>query len=432
MKRSGQFAIASWSHLMHDFPQGSHAADFPRHVRRSRRIHNSVPHRAATREHSGDGGDAILRLDSNQAMMFSRLSALLKLVAAVALVLVLIDAAAFRSGWYYRWAAPNSTTGSTVRTIMSIRHYFDPARRNVLVLGNSQVGEGFSFPVAETALGRDRLHFINGSIAGTLPRVWNYLLRKVDPKATRYAAIVMMVDYDATYWHETTDYPLDTPELAALLRLTDLRDYPASFTRPELHSRAVRTILFPMQAMREDLADFLLHPSDRLDELEHKRRDWINGGAWYGGHNDALPDLSIDKTTGMPADWSEVDGAIKTKLESYFNGLRTPMSADAREANIAYEREWIGRIAARYRANGVPVIVFQMPRGPWHGALTPAPRPNAALLELQRAGDIEVVPGDAFVQFEQPRYFTDTLHMNHAGREAFSALLAQKIAPLLH
>jgi len=94
-------------------------------------------------------------------------------------------------------------------------------------------------------------------------------------------------------------------------------------------------------------------------------------------------------------------------------------------------REWIGGIARRYQAHGVPVIVFVVPRGPFHALLAPVPVAAGAIAELRDAGLIRMLPGDTFVSFEQPRFFFDTLHMNRAGREAFSAMLAQKIAPLV-
>ena len=107
---------------------------------------------------------------------------------------MLVDLSLFRSGLYYRWAEPDSTAGSVVRAQMTIRHDYEPDRRNVLVLGNSRIGEGFSALLADAASGNDDLHFINGSIAGTTPRVWYYLLRAIDPDANRFSAIALMVD----------------------------------------------------------------------------------------------------------------------------------------------------------------------------------------------------------------------------------------------
>jgi hypothetical protein len=364
--------------------------------------------------------------------MHVRFFPLLKLVAAITFALILIDAAVFRSGVYASWIEPDSTAGSVVSEITLIRQDTDAARRNVLVLGNSQIGEGFSWPTADAAVGKGDLHFVNGSVAGTTPRLWNYLLREVDPDANRYAAIVLMVDYDVTRWRSTfTDYPLDTSYAAPLLRISDLSDYPDSFADANLRERARRAILLPLQTMRLDLLDFIAHPFKRRNEIVHERPGWIAATAAYPGHKEGLPDLPIDASAGMPSQWGADESTLKPKLEPYFRGLRLTATAKMQAVNIRYQRQWVGRIAARYHAQGVPVIVFNIPRGPWHESLVPAPQPNSALVELSRSGVITILPGDAFVQFEKPQFFFDTLHMNHAGREAFSTLLAQKIAPLV-
>jgi len=121
---------------------------------------------------------------------------LIRLCAATAACLLLVDALLFRSGAYYDWIKPTSTAGSVVGATKLIARYFEPARRNVLVLGNSQIAEGFWASEADAATAGTGLHFLNGAIAGTDPRVWYYLLRRVDPHADRFAAIALMVDYD--------------------------------------------------------------------------------------------------------------------------------------------------------------------------------------------------------------------------------------------
>ncbi|MBS0591642.1 MAG: hypothetical protein JSR65_13540 [Proteobacteria bacterium] len=364
--------------------------------------------------------------------MFARLLPLLKLLAALVLVLLVLDGLVFRSGLYAPWIEMNSTAGATVGDLQFIRKYTHPAAKNILVLGNSQIGEGFSAPTADQAVGASGLHFVNGAIAGTSPRVWNYLLREIDPASDRFAAIAMMVDYDPAHWTGLfADYSLDSSYAAPLLRLSDLFDYPATFLDRNERERARRTILLPLQAMRLDILDFIAHPLRRYREIVHSRPAWLEAAARYPGRDTALPDLPIDDTLDMPTDWGAQGKELQAKLEPYFHGLKISASKDTLAANIAYEHEWIGRIAARYRAKGIPVFVFSVPRGPWHGTLVAPAQPNAALLDLSRAGLIRILPGDAFVSFEKPGFFFDTLHMNHLGREAFSQRFAEIVAPLV-
>jgi len=365
-------------------------------------------------------------------MLYRSLAPLLKLAAAAFAVLLLIDLSLFRSGLYYRWAEPESTAGSVVRAMMTIRREYEPERRNVLVLGNSRISEGFSAQIADSASGRSDLHFINGSIAGMTPRGWYYVLRTIDPDANRFAAIALMVDYDVAETRlDMTNYPLDTPYLMPLLRLSDLRDYPDSFTDDAERQRARRSILLPLQAMHNDVQNMLAHPLERRDVQRRSRRNAAYWAAHYGGQDAVLPDLQLD-AAGMPVAWGADEAQLKPRLEPYFHALRDPPAVELQSANAAYLREWLTRIAQRYSASNVPIIVFVVPRGPWHERQALVPTLAGPVAELAAAGRVTPLPGVAFVSLEQPQFFFDAAHMNRYGRERFSNLFAQQIAERVH
>lgn len=358
---------------------------------------------------------------------------LLKLVAAAAALLLLIDVALVRSGAYFGWIEPDSTAGSVVGATLAIPHYYDAARKNILVLGNSQIGEGFSGSLADAASERADLHFINGSVAGTTPRVWNYLLRSVDPHADRFAAIALMIDYNLDErFDDLTDYPLDTGYAVPLLRIADLLDYPATFSDPAQRLRARRAILLPLQALHDDVRALLAAPRMRYHEIVRNRPQWLEAVGVYPGREQVLPELAIDPGSGQPVDWGAHESDFKPLLEEYFRRLRQHADPALQARNLDYQRQWLERIAERYRAHGVPVIVFVVPRGPWRATLSAPPVANAAIAELAASGRVQPLPGDAFTELEQPRYFFDTLHMNRAGRARFSQLFARAVAPLVH
>lgn len=365
--------------------------------------------------------------------MFARIAPLLKLLAAAFLALLLIDLALFRSGVYSMLIKPDSTAGSVVGAELVVRKYREATRKNVLVLGNSQIGEGFSAALADAAVQRPDLHFINASVAGTSPRVWNYLLREVDPDGDRFAAIALMVEYDGLYnWNDFANYSLDISYSTPLLRLVDLDEFTESFTAADLRARARRTILLPEQGLHEDLQDFLAHPLRRMHDLRKVRPAWLYAVSQYGGHGGALPELVLDPGSCMPANWGADAAEWKPRLETYLRDMRKPAPQQMQIANQNYERLWLGRIAQRYHARGIPVIVFAMTRGPWKADFLPAPTLNPVLIELRDAGLITALPGDAFVELEKPQFFFDTLHLNAAGRERFSKLFAAQVAPLVH
>jgi hypothetical protein len=366
-------------------------------------------------------------------MLMRSLRPLLTLLAATAAVLLLFDLTLFRSGLYYRWLEPESTAGSVVGATLSIPYFFDPGRKNVLVLGNSQIGEGFSALIADSAAARKDLHFINGAVAGTTPRVWYYLLRAVDPHADRFAAVALMVDYDNLHnLQDMGNYDLDAAYCASLLRIDDVLDFPASFSEAAQRERARRAILFPLQSLHDDAQALLAHPLLRYKKVRLYWPGWLASIAQYPGHEESLPELSVDPQSGLPSDWGARETALKPKLENYFRGMRIAASPELREANDAYEREWLGRITDRYAAHGIPVIAFVVPRGPWGQQLMPVPSARGAVDELTRDGRLHPLPGAAFVALERPQYFFDTLHMNRQGRERFSREFAQLVAPLVH
>ena len=366
-------------------------------------------------------------------MTLRSLAPLLKLCAASLVALLIADAALFRSGWYLRLIEPESTAGSMLNDLRAIRAFRQADRKNILVLGNSQIGEGFSARIADAASGRDDLHFINGSDAGTTPRAWYYLLRTVDPDADRFAAVAMMVDYDVAATRiDMANYRLDTNYLQPLLRISDLGDYPDTFTDAGERARARRAIVLPLQALGEDVRGLFANPGERFHDLRRYRKDWLHDVDVYPGREARLPPLTIDANTGRPVDFSPLDSDARPRVEAYFRQLHEPAPVPTQTANAAYLREWLGRIAHRYASKHVPVIVFVVPRGPWHQALAPVPVPTGAVAELAASGAIVPLPADAFVDLEQPQYFFDTLHMNRDGRENFSRRLAQQVAPLVH
>lgn len=364
--------------------------------------------------------------------MRRRLAPLLELVLAGLLTLACCDALLFRSGWYWRFVEPNSTAGASVGSTLVAARYREPERKNVLMLGDSRVGEGFSMSLADAAAGRADLHFVNAAIPGTGPRVWYYQLRAIDPDANRFAAIVLMVEFDVTHrQQDLNDFSLDTNHVVPWLRLSDLLDYPTSFGDGDERARARRAILFPMQALHEDILGALAAPRARWIATTSVREAWLGAVGQYAGRDGALPELAIDAASGAPRDWGPREAELKPLLEGYFRNLAQEAPPERQAANDAYLRRWLGRIAARYAGPGVPVVVYAMPRGPWHRQLLPQLHVTAAIAELAGGGSIHALPGDAFAELEQPQFFFDDLHMNRAGRERFSPLLAERIAPLV-
>src|SRR5271169_4947496 len=89
------------------------------------------------------------------------LGKILWLAVSSVFVLFLLDAAMFRTGFYVRYLEPASYAGNfeSVLTAGREKHFKMP--HHVLVLGDSQIGEGFSPQVADEAGAHDGFEFFN-------------------------------------------------------------------------------------------------------------------------------------------------------------------------------------------------------------------------------------------------------------------------------
>lgn len=359
---------------------------------------------------------------------------LLKLTAVILLAVVAWDAAIFRSGLYTQEVEPRSLAGSTRNAVHVIESTVLPDRRNVLVIGNSKIGEGLAPDLADAATKGSGLHFVNGFIAGSDLRAWYYLLRQVDPGARRFSAVVLAVPLDPAEMLGTmANNVVDIGYVMPLLRLRDAGMFPASFDDAALKAQALRAILFPGQAWRRDIVMLLAQPLKRYRDVRDNEKNYLPDLMRYPGRSAALPDLPIDSRTLLPARWDGVDEAMKNTLtEHYFRWLHVSPQPAVVDSNQRYFRDWLTRIAAPYHANGIPVILIEVPRGPWNGTQTPVPRPGGAIAGLIDAGLVSALPGDTFVDLEQPHYFFDAEHMNRAGRERFTPRLAERVAAILH
>lgn len=355
--------------------------------------------------------------------------ALLQVAVGIALFLA-VDGAIFRSGLYAPWVAPTSGVGAVLRVVDGISR-IPLGHRSVLVLGDSRIAEGFSASLATTtaAASGSALTFTSGGVPGTLPRVWYYILRQVEHPAARLAAVAIM----------TTSYHDDVADALAgrrsdilfahpLLRLSDLPVFPPSFpTRPE-QLEAAEAILFAGLFYKADLQDFIADPAERIRQVLAWRahgREWI---ANYQGNDGTLAGLGFDLQTGALSVASEHASPRPAALAAYAANLRANHGrfADS-DAAAAYRREWFGRIAALCRHAGIPLIVFRIPRGPLHHMVDADAQPTGVLEAMAQAGELKLLPADTFDSLEWPQYFFDDLHLNHAGRQAFSVALARAV-----
>ncbi len=307
-------------------------------------------------------------------------------VAAIAFaVFAVVDFAAFRTSFYRSLLDPNSSTGSFEAAIDQFRDLRSDRRTDVLVLGDSRIYSGLDPSAASAASGR--LRFLNGGVPGTTPRCWPFFVRAIDPDVNRLRAVVIPVD---TYGDDDSaigsldgdDRPMDLRYVVFQTRLSDLPKLAGSFSDPRERVEYGIDLFWRAVELRDDFQAFAANPAARLTMLA--RPPPVSPYDPLGWHprTETLAGLRVDFATnsivypaGMPDDQRQ---AIATQV------LTIPKPSPS---YAEYRRQWLGPIAAEYRAAGVPVIFVRIPTRPAHRNATDVPTGSLPDIARRHRGD---------------------------------------------
>jgi hypothetical protein len=362
--------------------------------------------------------------------ILARLKAPLLLAAALLGLWWLVEAAVYRSGVYYRLAEPESNTGAVVNALMLLEREYRAGARNVLVFGDSRIGEGVSARLADAAAGDGALHFVNVSVPGSTPRTWYYLLREIARRGYVVDAVVVGAVYQPRAHEAIANWPLDPAHQAPLLGLADALSYPQGFASETMRERARHAVLMPALALRQDLVALLSSPRERWRKLRKFRPGFLQAVPHYGGRDETMPALAFD-ATGAVRDWRDASVHQRALVQGHLAELRAPEAAHVVAANDAYRRHWFGALADLAAANGARLILLPLPRGPYR-EVQPAPGADAGVpAAIAGRGDAVALRADLLLELEQPQYFFDVLHVNRAGRERMSARLGEEVRRVL-
>jgi len=343
-----------------------------------------------------------------------------------------LDGLLFRSSLYWTWVMPDSSIGMIRRSIQSITDAEQIAgRKIVLVVGDSRVGEGFSFLQANARA--EELHsptrYAGAGVPGLNIKPMYYFMRYIDPEATRFSAIVVMVgSLAAGRWGGRPNCDRELSYVHPLVTPADFFDLIDGCTADGSVERTLRALLSAGSNYRADLHAFALNPAARIKMAS----DWNRLGAQfsrgYPGRDQTLDGLTLDPSTGALTIPAKVAAPEAAALRTYVRRLRKPFTAPA--GSRQYIMSWLERMVERYAATGTPVILAQVPRGPLHAAMSKDEEVDPFLAELQRRGKITILSASLLRELEQPHFFFDQLHVNKYGREVMSEKLATGLAGL--
>jgi hypothetical protein len=273
------------------------------------------------------------------------------------------------------------------------------------------------------------LVFGTAGAAGTDPRAWYYMLRDLDPTASRYRAVVFGVtDFDDEDDYE--DHSADGRTLHYVivrLRLADTIEFARSFPTWSQRWEAFRGALFKGFVLAQDIQAFLSKPGKRIDEVRLYRKGWTDWTYNYNEDPRSLAGLQIDWAAWKASFGPQADQIQRTTVSAVL--LRPVAPQTGRYAN--FRRLWYGRMLDRYRGSRTKIIFIRLARGPAVRPASLVQKRSASIREFAYQPNVFLANEHAFDSLERPELFKDALHLNRAGDARFSVMLVDEIGRIL-
>jgi hypothetical protein len=331
---------------------------------------------------------------------------------------VCVDGAIFHSGLYVSILAPRSYAGRIWRITQAEKQRAPSDLKEVLVLGDSRIAEGFSATLANELGSPAGLKFVSFAEPAASANTWYYMVREVDPTTRRYAAIV--IPYGIGYEPSSAD-PLRISMTAPLLRYADCFHFASGFQRSSGRFRAFIACILRGSAYQDDVADLLGHPGARMTSI--RQADEMHSVREYKGQDYDLVGTSYSAATGQVSFAPKLTEAQKS---AFRKSLIQPSQADT-EYSLRLQRDWIPRIMDRYSHSPTAIVLTPLPRGPFLelGGFSGGYKsvlPNSVLERTKLS-----LPERTFDFLEKPEYYFDAFHLNAKGRQKFTGALVSEL-----
>ena len=353
------------------------------------------------------------------------LAKILALGFSTIFVLFLLDAAVFRSGFYVRYLEPSSAAGNFETTYRDDLKTRFQRPHHALVLGDSQIGEGFSAKIANDVGAQPGWEFLNGGIGGASMRNWYYLLRDLDPNRSRFDVIVLPLRgyADVDDGEVRADRELDIRWMITRLRLTDLPTLAASFPTPSIRWTILRESLFEGLTYRRDVRELLRNARLRMRHLADCRAACEESIYVYPGHSEDLSGLRMNWDTFTLQFPPNLDPVTKADMIAHTDFQKWSV----RGVERAYRKQWLGRIIDRYQGTRTRILIVSLPYRPFPIPISWPLDAASFVPEAARNPRVTIANEHLFEDLQRPDYFFDVFHMNHKGRDEFSRRLAELV-----
>src|SRR5262245_29904537 len=332
---------------------------------------------------------------------------------------ICLDGVIFHSGLYVSILAPDSYAGRVAEITRAEKERAPSDLKEVLVLGDSRMAEGFSTALANELGSPAGLKFVSLAEPAASANTWYYMVREVDPTARRYSAIV--IPYGVGYEPNSAD-PLRISMTAPLLRYVDCFHFASGFQRWAGRFRAFTACILRGSGYQDDVVDLLEHPIARFRSLQQEGAR-LHSREAYEGRDYDLIGTSYDATTGQVTFAPKLNEAQRQAIRK---SLLQPSQSET-EYSLKLQRNWIPRIMNRYSASPTAIVLLPVPRGPFaelpgfstaFHSILPATITQRAAFSL---------PEDMFDFLEKPEYYFDAFHLNAKGRRTFTETLVAQL-----
>ena len=332
---------------------------------------------------------------------------------------ICVDGMIFHTNVYVSILAPDSYAGRLAVITRAENQRPRSNHKEVLVLGDSRMAEGFSTAVADKVSAAAGLKFVTLAEPASSVNTWYYMLRDVDPGARRYWAVV--IPYGVGYEPSTAD-PLRISMAAPLLRYGDCFNFASAFQRWSGRFKAFTACILRGSAYQSDVVDLLEHPLLRVRSV-HEESKRLRARSLYRGRDYDLKGTSYDPKTG------QVTFAPKL-TESQRQAIRKSLVQPSQSETDDYlklQRDWIQRIIARYSNSSTAIVLTPVPRGPFVEVPGFSMAYHAAVPSVTAKRTALSLPQQTFDFLEQPEYYFDAYHLNAKGRERFTETLVTEL-----
>jgi hypothetical protein len=336
---------------------------------------------------------------------------------------VCLDGVVFHTGLYTSILAPDSYAGRLAVITRAEKQRTASGLKEVLVLGDSRMAEGFSTTVADGLASAAGFKFVTLAEPASTANTWYYMLREVDPTARRYWAIV--VPYGIGY-EPTSAESLRISMAAPLLHYGDCFTFASAFQQWSGRFRAVTVCILRGSAYQSDVADFLEHPVARIENVQRESA-MIHARAVYKGRDYDMVGTSYDATTGQ---MTFPPRLTEAQREAIRKSLLQPSQSEI-QYSLRLQRNWIPRILNRYSKSATAIVLTPVPRGPFAELPAFSVGQRTPFLEVTKQRTVFSLPEQTFDFLEKPDNYFDAFHLNAKGRQRFTERLVNDLVARL-